>query len=91
MPTGDNDRLELMRTMIIAALIEVLTVDFVHITADELFIRAQKTQTAFLFPCLITELCKKVKVSLISGVDNKIQATNNQDIKKTKDYSRFEM
>lgn len=74
MPTRGDDRLESTRAVIVVDLIKWLTVDFGHIISEELFFRAHKTHTALPFPCLITELCKKENVPLISGVDNEVPA-----------------
>lgn len=91
MPIGGDDRLEGTRAVLVASLIEGYTIDFGHIIADELFFRARKTHTALPFPCLITELCRRANVSLISGVDNEVPAIHTQDIERTKDWSRFDL
>lgn len=72
MPTRGDDHLESTRAVIIATLSEGLIVDFAHIIFDELFFWAHKTHTALPFPYLITELCKKANILLISGVDNDV-------------------
>lgn len=43
LPTGGDGHLELTRAVIVASLIEGLTLDFIHIISDELFFHAHKT------------------------------------------------
>lgn len=89
-PIGGDDHLESTRAIIVADLIKRLTIDFGHLIFDELFFHAYTTHTALPFSCLITELCIKDKVSLISGICNEVPALHKQDIEKTKDDLIFD-
>ncbi|KAF3650898.1 hypothetical protein FXO37_18256 [Capsicum annuum] len=91
MPTSGDDHLEPTRALIVSSLIEELTVDFGLIISDELFFCAHNIQTALPFLSFIIEFCKQVKVPLISGVNNEIQATHKQDIEKMKDVLKLDM
>lgn len=75
MPTGGEANLEIQRVVMVVALIEGLKIDFGHTIADEMFARAYKTSNALPFPCLITKLCRRANVPLISEVHNEVRAS----------------
>lgn len=70
MLTEGDDKLKNQRAVLVASMIEGLNIDFGHIIADELFIRAHKMKSTLPFPCLIIEMCRQANVPLLRGVDN---------------------
>lgn len=75
----------------VASFIEGLKINFGQIIVEELFVRENKTSSALLFLCLITELCMQANVSIIQGVDNEIRATRRQYIEKKKNHTKLEI
>lgn len=89
--TCRDANLDLQRIVIVSSLLEGLKINFCKVIVDELFVRACKIASVFLFPYIITKLCKLTKVPIISGVDNKVGEMKKQDIEKTRDETKFEM
>lgn len=91
MPTREDAYLDNKKAVLVASIIDGLKINFGQIIADEIFVRAHKIARALPFSCLITDICWQANVPIIKRMDNEIQTFRRQDIKRSKDDSKFEM
>ena len=72
MPTVEDNILGGNRAILVASMVQKLSLNFGEIIADEMKIRMSRTDTAYPFPCLITELYRAANVTKIAGIDDDI-------------------
>lgn len=71
-PTGGDANINPQRVILVTILMEGPKDNFGQVISNELFMRAYKTSRALPFPYVIIELCKLVKMLIISGLDNEV-------------------
>lgn len=91
MLTGVDANLDNQRKVLVASMIDGLNIEFGHIIIDKIFIHTHKTAKALPFLYLITKLCRQANVTILKGVDDKVQAFRILDIEWIKDNSKFKM
>lgn len=67
----------------VASMIEVFTVNFSQVIANKMHARYTKISISLLFSYLLTELCRLMKVPILSGVDDEVMTIKIEDINKT--------
>ncbi|PHT38690.1 hypothetical protein CQW23_22263 [Capsicum baccatum] len=79
MPINGENILGDDRAILVGCLMDNVKRNFMEIIAKEIKIRVIRSDTTYLFPCLITRLCTKIGVPHIAGIDETLNATKNHN------------